>query len=160
MATQSVKKLKIFKKDLPAVSPNNEYYVRYRIISEDKNKTSHWSPIFQVPANPVQSVTGTVTLNRSVDTWGDLASSTSSVNTPIVISSWGTEEGRGKYDVFVVYNNSTTSFTFLGTTTETNYSFRVDSSANTAKIIVQVESLPPKQLYNNLKIFESNGIPV
>lgn len=161
MANQKNKKVKIFKKDLPAVNSNNQYYVRYRIISEDKNKISHWSPIFKVPALAVQAVTGSVALNRKVDTWGDLASSTSSISSPILIASWGAEEGRAKYDVFAQYSTATTSYvSFLGTTTETNYSFKVDTSATTAVIIVQVESLPPKSLYSNLEIFRSEGVPV
>lgn len=42
----SVKKVTITKKELPPLTPNGEYLLRYRIISEDKNRTSHWSPIY------------------------------------------------------------------------------------------------------------------
>ena len=42
----SVKKVTILKKELSALTPNGEYLLRYRIISEDKNRTSHWSPIY------------------------------------------------------------------------------------------------------------------
>jgi hypothetical protein len=44
----SVKKVTIEKKDLPPLTSNGEYLIRYRIISEDKNRTSHWSPIYTI----------------------------------------------------------------------------------------------------------------
>jgi hypothetical protein len=51
------KKVTIEKKDLSPLSPQGEYLLRYRIISEDKNRTSHWSPIYtlnltEVPKGP------------------------------------------------------------------------------------------------------------
>jgi hypothetical protein len=42
----SAKKVILEKKDLPPLSPDGKYLIRYRIISEDKNRTSHWSPIY------------------------------------------------------------------------------------------------------------------
>jgi hypothetical protein len=49
----SVKKVTIAKKDLPPLTPNGEYLIRYRIISEDKNRTSHWSPIYTLDSRRV-----------------------------------------------------------------------------------------------------------
>lgn len=46
MADAGIKKFKISNSLLPPLSVEEEAYVfRYRIISEDKNRTSHWSPI-------------------------------------------------------------------------------------------------------------------
>lgn len=46
---ESIKKAKISKDNLPAVSSSTgEYSIRYRIISEDKNRVSAWSQIFKV----------------------------------------------------------------------------------------------------------------
>jgi hypothetical protein len=53
----SVKKVTIEKKDLPPLTPNGEYLIRYRIISEDKNRTSHWSPIYTLDLRRVQKET-------------------------------------------------------------------------------------------------------
>lgn len=49
----SVKKVTVEKKDLPPLSPNGEYLIRYRVISEDKNRTSHWSPIYTLDSRRV-----------------------------------------------------------------------------------------------------------
>jgi hypothetical protein len=46
MANEVIKKVKVEQDNLPTINSVTEKYdVRYRIISEDKNRTSHWSPI-------------------------------------------------------------------------------------------------------------------
>lgn len=47
-----VKKVIVLLKDLPSSSPIVDgYLVRFRIVSEDRNQTSAWSPIYQVYEN-------------------------------------------------------------------------------------------------------------
>lgn len=49
MADSGIKKIIYRQEDLPAINVNLEgYLVRYRIISDDRNRTSHWSPLFLV----------------------------------------------------------------------------------------------------------------
>jgi hypothetical protein len=49
MADEVIKKVKINQEDLPTINSITEKYdVRYRIVSEDKNRTSHWSPIINI----------------------------------------------------------------------------------------------------------------
>jgi hypothetical protein len=46
MADTGIKKTRIKKSDLPPIDINLEgYSIRYRILSEDKNRVSHWSPV-------------------------------------------------------------------------------------------------------------------
>ena len=46
MADAGIKKSRVLKKDLPTINALQEgYEIRYRIVSEDKNRTSYWSPI-------------------------------------------------------------------------------------------------------------------
>jgi hypothetical protein len=46
MVDNGIKQTRIKKADLPAINIDVEgYTLRYRIISEDKNRTSHWSPL-------------------------------------------------------------------------------------------------------------------
>jgi hypothetical protein len=83
----SVKKVTITKKELPPLTPNGEYLIRYRIISEDKNRTSHWSPIYTLDAT---SLIKTVTANIEV--------------TPSdIIVTWGDVNKAALYDIFVSY---------------------------------------------------------
>lgn len=46
MADAGIKKTRIKREDLPSINTNTEgYTLRYRILSEDKNRVSHWSPV-------------------------------------------------------------------------------------------------------------------
>jgi hypothetical protein len=52
MVDSGIKKSKILENDLPPQNIDIQgYSVRYRIISEDQNRTSHWSPIFTLQPN-------------------------------------------------------------------------------------------------------------
>jgi hypothetical protein len=62
----ATKKVTIPVKDLPAMLPSGKHLVRYRVVSEDKNRVSAWSPIYSIgiPAitKAIESIatTGTV----------------------------------------------------------------------------------------------------
>jgi hypothetical protein len=99
----SAKKVIIEKKDLPPLTSNGEYLIRYRIISEDKNRTSHWSPIYTLDATRVwneeeeefESLIKSVTANIEV--------------TPSdIIVTWGDVNKAALYDIFVSYKISGT----------------------------------------------------
>lgn len=48
-ADSGIKKAKIAVGDLPAISSETEgYSIRYRVVSEDKNRVSHWSPVYLI----------------------------------------------------------------------------------------------------------------
>lgn len=59
------KKVTIPAKDLPAPTTDNTYLVRYRIISDDRNRISQWSPIYTIPVpyitKAVSGITGSGT---------------------------------------------------------------------------------------------------
>jgi len=68
MADSNIKKNIILKKDLPSLVGDNtelNYDVRYRIISEDKNRLSHWSPINKLSSTTTLSEVGFDPLNPS-----------------------------------------------------------------------------------------------
>lgn len=61
MADPNIKKNVILKKDLPSVIGDNttlNYEIRYRVISEDKNRVSHWSPINTLVTTTTEDETG------------------------------------------------------------------------------------------------------
>ena len=108
--SEEIKKVVINMSDLPAPSPDNKYYIRYRIISEDKSLTSDWSGVFPIDGQLVSGVNGSVT--SAADTVGVV---------------WGDENLRPKYDIFVRYFNNTetlnTKYEYHGTSAVHNYSF-------------------------------------
>jgi hypothetical protein len=81
--------LRIPKNQLPPVESDNVYSLRFRVISEDKNRISHWSPIFIVDSVAPVAVSGAL-----------------SVTETIITAVWGDEEGRPAYDVFVNFDSA------------------------------------------------------
>lgn len=105
----SVKKVTIEKKDLPPLTPNGEYLIRYRIISEDKNRTSHWSPIYTVDALAfIQDVESIITV-----TPGD------------IIVTWEDTNKSAEHDVFVSYKIGGTwrEYSYHGSSKTNAYTF-------------------------------------
>ena len=52
MADIGIKKATVLAANLPEpLTPPEQYLVRYRIVSEDRNRRSHWSLIYYV--NPI-----------------------------------------------------------------------------------------------------------
>lgn len=52
MADSGIKNVKILNQDLPIINAKiNGYAVRYRIVSQDKNRISHWSMIHYLDAD-------------------------------------------------------------------------------------------------------------
>lgn len=51
MADVGIKKVIVLNEDLPIINSDiGGYGVRYRIVSEDRNRTSHWSPTYLLDA--------------------------------------------------------------------------------------------------------------
>jgi hypothetical protein len=137
MANEIIKKFKMPVNQLPPVSPENTYSVRYRVISEDKNRTSHWSPIFNINGTPVALVSGTLYQN------GD------SIN--IV---WDDEQNRPEYDIFVKFDGG--SYFYHGTSPIHTYSF-LKKTYTSVRVLVQIAG-SVKEVVPALKIFESDTL--
>ena len=60
MADANIKNARVPAVDLPSVDLNANYYVRFRIVSEDKNKSSAWSPTFAVENTMSNIVTSSI----------------------------------------------------------------------------------------------------
>jgi len=65
MADTGIKKARILRANLPSINSEIEgYSVRYRIVSDDKNRTSQWSPVIQILPDYTY-VTGTISFNKN-----------------------------------------------------------------------------------------------
>ena len=135
MADAGIKKVIIRKALLPALDHDKVGYIfRYRIVSEDKNRTSQWSPINLVLDNSITAVAGAV-----------------QVSTSVISAVWGDELNRPKYDVFVGVDGATA--TYHGTTPIHSYQF-IKTGTTNVRVIIQVES-SEKTLNANLQIYNS-----
>lgn len=67
MADQGIKQIKIADSELPDIDVSTQGYTfRYRIVSEDKNRASHWSPIQSI-APAYTFVPGQITFSKAGD---------------------------------------------------------------------------------------------
>jgi hypothetical protein len=137
MSIPGVKKARIFKKDLPPVSPNNQYYIRYRITTDIGDIKSHWSPVYVVQAKDVVPVEGTILVSNGGAT-----------------AVWGDEADRPAYDVFVKFDDE--EYFYHGTSPIHTYSF-LTNGATSVKIAIQVEGIK-KERNQLLEIYESDVV--
>ena len=131
----AVKKAIVPKESLPPVdSETAGYVVRYRIISEDKNRTSHWSPTFVTNAVPTETVSGALSITSS-----------------IITAVWDDELNRPQHDVFVKFDSG--AFAYHGTSPTHTYSF-LNTGTTSVHVKVQIAS-SVKEVKESLVIFDS-----
>ena len=124
MADKGIKKVIISKDDLPAVGPNNNHIVRYRIISEDKNRTSHWSPVYNLIGHAPATVPGAIEVGSKSITvvWED-----------------STEfDDREAYDIFTKIDDG--EWEFRGTSYVHGFTMIKPNFGNEITVAIQTES--------------------
>jgi hypothetical protein len=135
MADANIKKLRILKSSLPPVDHDTEKYnLRYRVISEDKNRTSHWSPIYNSDGSNVIGTSGALSITQE-----------------IITAVWGDENNHPAYDVFVSFDGD--PFFWHGTSAVHSYSF-LNEGLTTVQVKVQLVS-SKKEIKTALNIFDS-----
>jgi hypothetical protein len=135
MPDANIKKLRILKSSLPPVDHDTEKYnLRYRVISEDRNRTSHWSPIFNSDGSNVIGTSGAVSITQE-----------------IITAVWGDENLHPAYDVFVSFDGD--PFYWHGTSVVHSYSF-LNEGTTTVQVKVQLVS-SKKEIKAALNIFDS-----
>lgn len=139
MATPGIKNVVVPKQELPAVNSENQYILRYRIITDDRNRYSQWSPMFLVSGNTVTQVDADALVSGRV-----------------ISIVWSDPEPRSAYDVFVKFDDG--DYAYSGRSVTTNYSL-ISQGTQSFQYLIQVESME-KQINNSIKIYESEVIPL
>jgi hypothetical protein len=146
-----VKKAVIRAADLPLVSPDNTYITRFRIISQDQNRFSHWSPIYNIPAQtiPEGGVTGSTRYVQSLR---------------IIVIDWA-DGVNGPYDIFARLVDADEPFKYVATTSETFYQYYVKPPTfGNFEFVVQRASYykdepsPNLELYTGIQNVPNSGI--
>lgn len=84
----TARKIVVPKEQLPPVNAEfNAYFLRYRIVSEDKNLSSEWSAIHEVSTDKIYSASGQGNISYSPETQQ-------------ITASWPLQEGIADYDVW------------------------------------------------------------
>ena len=138
MVDSNIKKTRILKSSLPPIDHDTEKYnIRYRIISEDKNRTSHWSPIYNSDGFALVVTSGAVSKT------GD-----------VITAVWGDQNDFPEYDVFVKFDSG--DFFYHGKSKVHSYSF-LKTGTTTVRVKVQIIS-SKKEIKAALNIFDSGTV--
>ena len=140
MAVRGIKKVVIPKSTLPNVTPDNKYFVRYRIVSQDKNRVSAWSPTFE--------------LNAIAPTPLSASNVTYSINNKLVSLAWIDSELRNGYDIFI--KSDSNPYAYHGTAAGQSYSFLTNATTS-IQFAIQISSIS-KEKSETLEIYESSVI--
>ena len=133
---KGIKNVVIKRDALGKVTSKNSVVLRFRIVSEDKNRKSAYSQIFVAESGEVFLGVGDINLlgNTIMVNW-----SAGEISTQIV------------YDVFVGFDSATPTFKI--STGSSNYSF-LKTGTTSVRVVVQASSINPV-LNNDLKIYDS-----
>jgi hypothetical protein len=128
MVDAGIKKVTINKQEFPALVKLAQdvygHFLRYRIVSEDKNRFSHWSKMIPVTVYSANS------LPPQVD--GALNFTQSSI--AIV---WDDEINRPRYDIFVRFDDG--DFFYHGTSPIHTYLILREAGFSSIDVAIQVE---------------------
>ena len=137
MADANIKKTRILKSTLPPIDSDTlKYNTRYRVISEDKNRTSHWSPIYNSNGTNIIGTSGALLITEE-----------------IITAVWGDENFHPGYDIFVSFDSG--AFFWHGTSSFHSYSF-LNEGTTTVRVKIQLVS-SKKEIKAGLGIFDSGS---
>lgn len=140
MAESSIKKVIVKKEDLPAFNGLTQAYtVRYRVVSEDKNRTSHWSPYYSVGKEAPEQVACSVQIieNSVTMVWKQPTSITR------------------QYDIYFKLNSG--SWQYIASSTSTQFSTLIDESTTNIQVAIQLPTYP-REYFPLAAIFTSAQI--
>jgi hypothetical protein len=153
MADKNIKKVilppsKLLSANVEEGSLVAKYLVRYRIISEDKTRTSAWSPKYAVEARTVRSIINDAIVPYTIFSNGDR-----------ITLSWTTPEALTSptLDIYVSWseNNSTwDAYEFAGTVSTDSFTLAVESGKKYVQLWAQITTFP-KNKSNAAKLFET-----
>jgi hypothetical protein len=138
MVDSNIKKTRVLKSSLPPIDHDTEKYnIRYRVISEDRNRTSHWSPIYN--SDGVDLVVTSGAVSRAGD---------------VITVVWGDQNDFPEYDVFVKFDSG--DFFYHGKSKVHSYSF-LKTGTTSVRVKVQIIS-SKKEIKAALNIFDSGTV--
>jgi hypothetical protein len=150
MADANIKKVIIPYNQLPASYSNNDaisYNVRYRVISEDRNRSSHWSRVYTVSASTNNS--GDPLINPYTYNYVKETVNTSTGTTTGIRLGWQLTPGATvpvippSYDIFV--SRDSAPYTFLDNTVAQTYTVLRTGTETTIRVAVQAPTYPQER---------------
>jgi hypothetical protein len=135
MADPNIKKITVKRSSLPPVDHDSQKYnIRYRIISEDKNRSSHWSPIYNSIGSDIVITSGAISKTQQ-----------------IITAVWEDQNSSSTYDVFVKFDSN--QFVYKGIATGHSYSF-ANQGTTSVRVIIQAVS-SKKEIKEDFLVYDS-----
>lgn len=133
-----IKNVIIKKELLGKVTSSNQKILRFRIVAEDKNRKSAYSPIFSTQSSPIIPGIGRIVKDPDSNT---------------ILANWSSGDVSTQilYDVFIGFDSAAPAY--RTTTGSTSYLFS-NTGTTSVRVVVQVGSINPI-LNPDLKIFDS-----
>lgn len=137
MADQGIKNIVVKKELLGKTTSDNKRVIRFRLVSEDKNRKSPWSQSFFVDNEPIKTVSGDLNIigNTIIVNW-------------FKTSSFSSEE---KYDIFVSFDGA--EYLNVGIANSNTYSF-LKTGTSSVRVLVQSASINPV-ISSDLNVYDS-----
>ena len=137
MADANIKKVTIKKSSLPPIDYDTQKYnIRYRIVSEDKNRSSHWSPIYNSIGSNIVVTSGNISITPS-----------------IITVVWEDQNYSLTYDVFVKFDSN--EFAYKGIATGHSYSF---ANQGTTSVRVKIQAVSSKKEIRHSFLVYDSGV--
>ena len=138
---RGIKKIIIPKSKLPGFfGENKQYILKYRIISEDKNRTSHWSPTYKIVAEDTPSeILNSIIID---------------ISNKVINMAWEPQTNVEEYYIYVKWNNS--EWQYYSKTTQTNYAIVYSADKEYINVAVQVKTIPLEK-FTDATLFENEG---
>lgn len=139
MADSKIRKVVIPKEKLPAFNGvNHSYTVRYRIVSEDRNRTSHWSPQYKLAADDAPDTD----YSLSIDTAGKVLNLV-----------WAQPEGLNSlFDIYVKWGDQ--PWKYLSQEVSTKFTTLIPTGTTQLQVAVQVPTFP-RERFSRATLFET-----
>lgn len=150
MANLDIKKVTVPREKLPPINADkNHYVVRFRIISEDLNRMSHWSPQYLINPTPID-------LSAAVD-----KNITLTHNGSLLVAQWNVSAAAqiefqknpslsvNNYDIYVGWGSqpgSTGPLEYFGTITGNSAIIPIPQGKQSVRVLVQTMTYPRKVL--------------
>lgn len=138
---RGIKKVIIPKSKLPGFfGENRKYILRYRFISEDKNRTSHWSPVYKIIAEDTpEEILNSLIIDTS---------------NKVINLAWQPQSNISEYHIYIKWNNG--GWQYYAKTSQTNYSIVYGSDKTYVHVAVQVPTIPLEK-FNDAELFQNEG---
>jgi hypothetical protein len=135
MVDPNIKKITVKKSSLPPVDYDSQKYnIRYRVISEDKNRSSHWSSIYNSIGSDIVITSGAISKTQQ-----------------IITVVWGDQNSSLTYDVFVKFDSN--QFVYKGIAAGHSYSF-ANQGTTSVRVIIQAVS-SKKEIKEDFLVYDS-----